>query len=121
MNILNQILDGMAFNKLNVFHWHIVDDHAFPYVSKTFPELSQKGAYDQTMVYTQNDVAKVIEMARLRGIRVMSEFDTPGHTRSWGASHPEILTECGPPFAGRLGPLSPIKDETYEFLNSLFE
>lgn len=121
MYTLIQILDGMAYNKLNVFHWHIVDDHAFPYVSKRFPELSQKGAYDQSMIYSQDDVAKIIESARIRGIRVMAEFDTPGHTRSWGASHPEILTECGGFYAGRYGPLNPIKQETYTFLNELIE
>lgn len=120
MSTLETILDGMAYNKLNVFHWHIVDDHSFPYQSIKFPELT-KGAYHPSMIYSQNDVAKIIEYARQRGIRVMVEFDTPGHTRSWGASHSELLTKCGGPYEGKLGPFNPIADEVYEFTFALFE
>ena len=73
MNTLEQILDGMAYNKLNVFHWHIVDDHSFPYQSIKFPEMTQ-GAYHDSMVYSQQDIAKIIDYASQRGIRVMAEF-----------------------------------------------
>lgn len=120
MSVLEQVLDGMAYNKLNVFHWHIVDDHSFPYESVKYPELT-KGAFHESMIYSQENVAKIIEQARLRGIRVMTEFDTPGHTRSWGASHPELLTECGGPYAGKLGPINPIVDSNYDFIFNLFE
>lgn len=120
LNTLEQVLDGMAYNKMNVFHWHIVDDHSFPYESIKYPEML-KGAYHESMIYSQQDVAKVIELARQRGIRVMAEFDTPGHTRSWGASHPELLTKCGGPYEGKLGPINPIVDSNYDFIFSLFE
>lgn len=73
------------------------------------------------MIYTQTDVSRVIEYAALRGIRVLPEFDTPGHTRSWGLARPDLLTECQGPYKGKLGPMNPINENVYTFLEELFQ
>ncbi|GAA6221384.1 beta-hexosaminidase subunit alpha-like [Lates japonicus] len=117
-------LDAMAYSKFNVFHWHIVDDPSFPYQSSTFPDLSSKGAFHpMTHIYTQSDVRRVISYARLRGIRVLPEFDSPGHTKSWGKGQSDLLTPCyrGSTPSGTFGPVNPVLPSTYQFMEKLFK
>nr|XP_018914551.1 PREDICTED: beta-hexosaminidase subunit beta-like [Bemisia tabaci]XP_018914553.1 PREDICTED: beta-hexosaminidase subunit beta-like [Bemisia tabaci]XP_018914554.1 PREDICTED: beta-hexosaminidase subunit beta-like [Bemisia tabaci] len=113
-----QVLDGMAYNKYNVFHWHIVDDQSFPYQSVVYPQLSLKGAYHPELaVYSLSDIENVIDFARDRGIRVIPEFDTPGHTLSWGASVKGLLAQCNT--TGEYGPVDPSEPNNYVFLQRL--
>jgi hexosaminidase len=79
-----RILDGMAMAKLNVLHWHIVDSQTFPFESKKFPDLAKYGALAPSLVYSQTAIAEIVEYALDRGVRIIPEFDLPGHTASWG-------------------------------------
>ncbi|XP_052815618.1 uncharacterized protein LOC128242495 isoform X2 [Mya arenaria] len=118
------VLEAMSQNKMNTLHWHMVDDQSFPFYSQAYPDLSHKGAFHPTFVYMTEDIAEIIEFARLRGIRVEPEFDTPGHTYSWGLSRPDLLTQCyqgDHPVDGYLGPLDPSKNETFRFLKNFFK
>ncbi|KAJ6643163.1 Beta-hexosaminidase subunit beta [Pseudolycoriella hygida] len=94
VSIIEQVLEAMSYNKMNVLHWHIVDDQSFPFVSATFPELSKKGAYLPELIYEPSDVKHLIDFARDRGIRVVLEFDTPGHTQGFGKAFPNLITPC---------------------------
>ncbi|CAL4094455.1 unnamed protein product, partial [Meganyctiphanes norvegica] len=118
---IKEQLDIMAINKFNVLHWHMVDDQSFPYQSKAFPNLSKEGSWTSNQIFTAEDIADIVEYARLRGIRVIPEFDTPGHTQSW-LGQPGLLTKCylntGAP--NGFGPIDPTNPSNYEFLEKLF-
>ncbi|KAJ3325319.1 N-acetyl-glucosamine-6-phosphate deacetylase [Boothiomyces sp. JEL0866] len=73
------IMDGMEAAKMNVFHWHIVDSQSFPLESNVVP----LNAYSQWQFYSKQDVKDIIQYAYTRGIRVIPEFDMPGHTTAW--------------------------------------
>src|SRR5580704_15709029 len=80
-DVVRRNLDGMASVKLNVFHWHLTDDEGFRVESKLFPKLQGMGSDGQ--FYTQQQIRDIVAYARDRGIRVVPEFDIPGHATSW--------------------------------------
>ncbi|KAL1440446.1 hypothetical protein MTO96_009483 [Rhipicephalus appendiculatus] len=128
IKILKQNLDAMAYNKFNVFHWHLVDDQSWPLEMATYPNLTQS-AYSPRHVYSRKDVQDIIEYARLRGIRVIPEIDTPGHTQALGKAFPDILTACyfnrtrGKPNYTRHAAfemLDPTQNYTYDVMRNIF-
>lgn len=79
VDVLKRTLDVMAMSKLNIFHWHITDSQSFAMVLLSHPELSQKGAYSPLKVYYPNDIREIVEYGRVRGVRIIPEFDAPSH------------------------------------------
>jgi hexosaminidase len=92
--IIKTHMDAMVMTKMNVLHWHISDDESFPYVSQSVPELANAGSFSPDMQYTDDMVEDIVQYGNARGIRVIVEFDSPGHTGAISKSHPEIMASC---------------------------
>jgi len=118
--VIKRTLDAMAAVKMNVFHWHLSDDQGFRIQSKAFPLLTQRGSDGD--FYTQAQAREIVAYARARGIRVVPEFDMPGHTSSWFVGYPNLASASGPFHIERhFGVFDPVMDptraSTYVFLD----
>jgi hexosaminidase len=115
VDVMKRNLDGMAAVKMNVLHWHLSDDQGFRAESKKFPRLTGAGSDGQ--FYTQEDIRDIVEYAHERGIRVIPEFDMPGHSRSWFVGYPELASAPGPYTLENGDPImDPTRESTYKFL-----
>ncbi len=124
VDVIKRNLDAMAAVKMNVFHWHLTEDQGFRVESKVFPKLHQLGS--DGMFYTQAQIRDVIDYAAERGIRVMPEFDIPGHSTSWFVSYPEFSSAPGPYGVERkfgvFGPaFNPANERIYPFFDAFFK
>ena len=120
LDVLKRNLDGMEAVKINVFHWHLSDNEGFRVESKKFPKLQEDGSDGQ--YYTQDEIRDLIAYARDRGIRVVPEFDMPGHSTAWFVGYPELASGPGPYQLERkwgvFDPaMDPTNEKTYKFLN----
>ncbi|HEV2103092.1 MAG TPA: family 20 glycosylhydrolase [Candidatus Acidoferrum sp.] len=120
LDVIKRNLDGMEAVKMNVFHWHLSDNQGFRMESRKFPKLHEQGS--DGLYYTQDEIREVVEYARDRGIRVVPEFDMPGHSTAWFVGHPELASGSGPYQVERkwgvFDPaMDPTDERTYKFLN----
>jgi hexosaminidase len=92
--LLKRTVDTMASMKLNTLHWHIVDAESFPFVSAAYPELQNKATFHPTASYSPQIIADLVVYARDRGVRIVPEFDTPGHNAAVGQAYPELIADC---------------------------
>lgn len=104
-----KVLDWMAYHKLNKFHWHLTDDQGWRIEIKALPLLTEKGAWrgpDEVIpssfgsgnkryggFYTQQQIKDIVKYAAERGIEIIPEVETPGHSHAIAGSYPEILCE----------------------------
>ena len=121
IEFLKRNLDALAAAKMNVFHWHLSDDQGFRIESKRFPKLAGLGS--DGLFYTQDQVRDIIRYAADRGIRVVPEFDMPGHATSWMVGYPELASLPGHyAIERRFGvfdpTMDPTRDSTYKFLDA---
>lgn len=100
------LLDEMARLKMNVFHWHLVDDQGWRVEIKKYPLLTQIGStrsstqvgpekYDSPIqtgerhsgYYTQEEIREIVQYAAERQITVVPEIEMPGHASAAIASY----------------------------------
>jgi hexosaminidase len=116
-------LDAMESVKLNVLHLHLSDNEGFRVESRRYPRLT---AYPSSggQFYTQAEIRALVAAARDRGIRVVPEFEMPGHVQSILVAYPELGSGPAPLTRGR-GPdtmraaLDPSRESTYQFITGL--
>ncbi|XP_042028092.1 beta-hexosaminidase 1-like [Salvia splendens] len=113
IEIMKQVIESMSYAKLNVLHWHIIDEQSFPLEVPSFPKL-WKGAYTKWERYTIDDASEIVDFAKKRGINVMAEVDVPGHAESWGTGYPDLW-----PSSSCREPLDVSKNFTFDLISGI--
>jgi hexosaminidase len=138
------VLDAMAMEKMNVFHWHLTDDHGWRVEIKKYPKLTQVGAWRPSVgfdfdpktttaygpdgryggFYTKANIREVVKYAAARHITIVPEIEMPGHATAALAAYPQFSCTGGP-FAPSMtagifnGIYDPAKEETFQFLGDV--
>ncbi|MCQ2612477.1 MAG: beta-N-acetylhexosaminidase [Treponemataceae bacterium] len=104
---IKKILDSLALHKMNRFHWHLTDDQGWRFNVPEFPKLTEVGSWRTNIrgwtgyppvggLYSDEEIAEVVQFAAERGIMVVPEVETPGHASAVLASYPELGCTGGP-------------------------
>lgn len=115
-----KLIDGMAYMKLNVLHWHLVDAESYPLSVPQYPKLSGSGAWNSKSVYSAQDLESVVSYANARGIRTVPEVDMPGHSYAVGKGYPNLVASC-PQYSHNINnvPLNPANNDTFPMVSSV--
>lgn len=124
---IKRTIDGLSANKLNKLHIHVTDSQSWPLEIPSIPELSAKGAYTQSQVYSSDDIKAIQEYGVYRGVEVYFEIDMPGHIGVVGEAFPDLVvaydarpytTYCAEPPCGAF---KLNNSDVEEFLGELFD
>ena len=129
---VKQLLDWMAFYKLNKFHWHLSDVNGWRIEIKKYPLLTTIGGVGNktdtlapAKYYTQADIKEIVAYAAERFITVIPEIDMPGHATAANKAYPEYTGGSVAKYPNFT--FDPANEKTYQFLadilketNSLF-
>jgi hexosaminidase len=147
VDFIKKYLDGLAMMKMNVFHWHLVDDGGWRVEIKKYPKLTQVGAWrygittgwDQEKLrfdsanglpkyggfYTQSQIRDVVKYAADRNITIVPEIEMPGHEMSVFAAYPELGCQNQPPAAQAGQPRSNVfcagNEKSFEFVQGVLD
>ncbi|HEX7755239.1 MAG TPA: beta-N-acetylhexosaminidase, partial [Niabella sp.] len=95
-NKVLQLLDWMAFYKLNRFHWHLTDEPGWRIEIKRYPKLALLGGLGNftnptapAAYYTQQEISEIVHYAAQRNITVIPEIDMPGHATAANRAYPQ--------------------------------
>lgn len=120
VDVILRNLDAMAAVKLNVLHWHLTEDQGFRVECLSHPNLHRLGSDGQ--YYKQSEIKEIVEYALDRGIRIVPEFDLPGHATSWLVGYPDLGSSPGPFEIDRQWGISDhVMDPTNEYVYSFLE
>ena len=141
---IKRLIDLLALQKINRFHWHLTDDQGWRIEIKKYPRLAEVGGFRKESqvggfllsnaifdgkphggFYTQDEVREIVTYAKANFIEVIPEIDSPGHAVAAMAAYPE-LSCSGEPMEVRTSigafsrPLCAGKESVYEFLEDVF-
>jgi hexosaminidase len=119
---VKRTLRGLASAKFNVFHWHLTDDQGWRIELISYPKLHQLASDGQ--YYSQQQIKEVVAYAAALGIRVIPEFDVPGHASSIVLAYPELGSGTVPKKMERhWGVFKPLLDpsnpKVYDFFDTV--
>jgi hexosaminidase len=117
---LKRQIDAMERVKLNVLHLHLSDNEGFRVESRLYPKLHEGSS---PAFYSQTEIHELVSHAADRGVRIIPEFDVPGHSLAILRSYPEFASgqvENRDYFSAMGSALNPAKPETFTFLDRLF-